>query len=548
MENTAANSLISNRGNQGATFKDTFSSSSLQNYAVSGLTAGFTTGYLDKAFGVTGDNAFKVTRGFDLTDIGGIGKFAAYSAAQGTFQAAAQTAIQGGSFGENLSGALSSQAQGLVQAVAFNAVGTYTDGKYLDGSVEKIAMHALVGGLLSAAEGKGFATGAAAAGANEALINQLSSLVNGDPKLLLAASQIVGVLAAASVNGDVQTGANIAKDATAYNRIPHEQQKRWFADAAKGDATQEARLSAAACAVLKCSAGYPEGSAEYNTYKAIEDLGNSPAYADARQTVQASGLFDYGGLDSVRDAVGRYQVAERLGGVVQIGGGAATAFAGGFITYATGGAGFVIGVPLLVVGADNAAAGATTAMYGNQAYTFGAQGLSSALGISPGSAEMLYGLASAAGEATAVNQVLGGLRLGFAGEVTTVPSIEQRQSPGVNSWDNVSFRSDGDFGYLPPVRQLYVRDVFDLKESVDTLRAGGASEEEIAKYAYNARNELKIKYRQYTPPDELERIDLRNVERYGDKIGPSFDYLLGKGKSFEQIIESSTRAGGGDLY
>lgn len=458
METTAANSFISNRGNLGATFKDTFSSSSLQNYAVSGLTAGFTTGYLDKAFGVTGDNAFKVTRGFDLTDLEDIEKFAAYSAAQGTFQAAAQTAIQGGSFGQNLSGALANQAQGLVQAVAFNAVGTYTDGKYLDGSVEKIAMHALVGGLLSAAEGKGFATGAAAAGANEALINQLSSLVNGDPKLLLAASQIVGVLAAASVNGDVQTGANIAKDATAYNRIPHEQQKRWFADAAKGDATQEARLSAAACAVLKCSAGYPEGSAEYNTYKAIEDLGNSPAYADARQTVQASGLFDYGGLDSVRDAVGRYQVAERLGGAVQMVNGTLMAGTGAAIAAGSGGLGLVLGGTLYGAGVDTTAAGATTLAFGNQTYSFGAQGLSNALGISPGSAEMLYGLAGAAGEAAAVNQVLG-----WSGRTTFESSA--------SSFDNVASRADGDFGYLnQPVKGTGT--VFDYINATQSVYPG----------------------------------------------------------------------------
>lgn len=40
----------------------------------------------------------------------------------------------------------------------------------------------------------------------------------------------------------------------------------------------------------------------------------------------------------------------------------------------------------------------------------------------------------------------------------------------------------------------------------------------------------------------------RNLERYGNKIGPAFDDLVKKGKNFDQIIESSTRAGGGDLF
>ena len=83
---------------------------------------------------------------------------------------------------------------------------------------------------------------------------------------------------------------------------------------------------------------------------------------------------------------------------------------------------------------------------------------------------------------------------------------------------------------------------------MDKMRASGASAEEIAKYAYNARNDLKIKYREYTPPDVLEVIDLRNMERYGNKIGPTFESLISKGKTFEQIIESSTRAGGGDIF
>lgn len=104
-------------------------------------------------------------------------------------------------------------------------------------------------------------------------------------------------------------------------------------------------------------------------------------------------------------------------------------------------------------------------------------------------------------------------------------------------------KADGDFGYLPPLRQNYVREVYDLQTSVDNLRAGGASAEDIAKYAYSARNDLKLKYREYTPPDMLETIDARNMERYGNKIGPAFDDLVKKGKTFEQIIESSTRAG-----
>jgi hypothetical protein len=119
---------------------------------------------------------------------------------------------------------------------------------------------------------------------------------------------------------------------------------------------------------------------------------------------------------------------------------------------------------------------------------------------------------------------------------------------GTPAWDNAISKADGDFGYLPPVRQNYVKDVYDLQGAVEKMRASGASREEVAKYAYGARNELKLKYREYTPPDILDVIDARNLERYGNKIGPTFDGLVKKGKTFDQIIESSTRAGGGDLF
>jgi len=82
-------------------------------------------------------------------------------------------------------------------------------------------MHALVGGLLSQAGGGSFATGALAAGANEALVTTLSKAVNNNPGLLLVASQLVGIAAASATGGDVQKGADIAKSARAYNYLNH---------------------------------------------------------------------------------------------------------------------------------------------------------------------------------------------------------------------------------------------------------------------------------------------------------------------------------------
>ncbi|MCG8296645.1 DUF637 domain-containing protein, partial [Pseudomonas entomophila] len=89
-------------------------------------------------------------------------------------------ALQGGSLTDNLRNSLASQAQGVLRGVAFNAVGDFArDQNWANASIEKTALHALVGGLLSEAAGKGFATGALAAGANEAMSESLSKLVKG---------------------------------------------------------------------------------------------------------------------------------------------------------------------------------------------------------------------------------------------------------------------------------------------------------------------------------------------------------------------------------
>jgi hypothetical protein len=72
--------------------------------------------------------------------------------------------------------------------------------------------------------------------------------------------------------------------------------------------------------------------------------------------------------------------------------------------------------------------------------------------------------------------------------------------------------------------------------------------ERIARTLHAERRALGVRFKDLTPPDKLTEIHARNLERYGDKLGPSFDFLRDKaGKSFEQIIESATRPGGKDL-
>ncbi|HFX1950170.1 TPA: DUF637 domain-containing protein, partial [Pseudomonas aeruginosa] len=205
MASNLAIGTINNGGDLGKGLQQATSADSLKGYAIAAATAYLVSPQLDKAFGVSSDNINKVTKGFKLSTVEGIGGFAAYSIAQGFAQSVMQQAAYGGSYIDNLGNAMAGQARNLGMAVGFNFIGDSV--KYPDGSPPKIMAHALMGGLLAEASGSDFKTGAAAAGANEAMINLLGKMVGGDQNLELMASQLVGVAAASAVNGDVSLGA-----------------------------------------------------------------------------------------------------------------------------------------------------------------------------------------------------------------------------------------------------------------------------------------------------------------------------------------------------
>ncbi len=278
-------STINHQGNPLAVFKDVHSSDNLKGYATAGVTAGLVAGVVDPALGGKTNPTNSVTKGFDLGNLNDVLGYTGHAAATGLVQAGVGTAINGGSFSDNLNAALTSQLQGVLQAVAFNAVGGYSaDNGWKDGSPQKIAMHALVGGMLSEAAEGTFATGALAAGANEAMVEQLHQLVKHDDNLLLAASQLVGVAAAGVTDGDVQLGADIAKNATAFNYLSHWQK-----------AAKEKELQG--CADTLCEFG---AQAKWALIDAQQDLG---------LVVGVGGGI---GLSAAETATGLYELAANL--------------------------------------------------------------------------------------------------------------------------------------------------------------------------------------------------------------------------------------------
>ena len=216
-------SVVNNRGNLGAVFKDVTSSDAIKGYAIAGATAGLTAAYFDGWTGTETSTATeKVVTSSSLSTWNGVGQFAANQALQnGTSMLLGKALGQGG----NVSDALKNSLFNTLAAASFNMVGDYTKNVFADGSTPKIAIHAMVGGLLAEATGGDFKTGALAGGANEALTIHLDSLVKGNDNLLTMSSQIVGVVAAAAqedTDADkLEKGSWVARNSTQYNFLNH---------------------------------------------------------------------------------------------------------------------------------------------------------------------------------------------------------------------------------------------------------------------------------------------------------------------------------------
>jgi hypothetical protein len=100
---------------------------------------------------------------------------------------------------------------------------------------------------------------------------------------------------------------------------------------------------------------------------------------------------------------------------------------------------------------------------------------------------------------------------------------------------------------LPELRQKYIDEVEALGRRRDAMRAAGESPETIARTLHAERRRLGVEYKDLTPEPLRSQIYARNLEKYGDPLGPSIEWLRARAKTWEAIIESATRPGGADL-
>jgi hypothetical protein len=100
---------------------------------------------------------------------------------------------------------------------------------------------------------------------------------------------------------------------------------------------------------------------------------------------------------------------------------------------------------------------------------------------------------------------------------------------------------------LANIRLEYEIAVKNILIEANKMLATGKSEDVVARWAVDRRNEIKLQFQNITPSNRLSVIEGRNVEKYENILGPKVDQLRGSGKTWAEIIESAARPGGRDI-
>lgn len=112
--------------------------------------------------------------------------------------------------------------------LAYKAVGDFAQAKgWEEGSKEKNALHAVVGGVMSNLGGSDFLTGASAALINEMVQNELAKIFSGDDGMHELASALLGGVVSDIVSGKAGVSASVANSATKNNYLTHEQLEKY---------------------------------------------------------------------------------------------------------------------------------------------------------------------------------------------------------------------------------------------------------------------------------------------------------------------------------
>src|SRR5450830_1345198 len=196
--------------------------------------------------------------------------------------------------------------------------------KWDEGGIYRTALHTLTGALVGEVSG---ALGAGAVATAATQLKQLQDVATTtlieqgiDPSKAQTMAQGLAQLTALAIGTAVSgaAGGTQALVVDTNNRQLHLDEKTRIKQLAAGDAIKEARLTAAACALVKCYAEYPEGSTLYVQLKRYADLGATDALAGERQLLsKQTGMFAYSSNGIFNDV--NIDAAKRLNNTYQIG-------------------------------------------------------------------------------------------------------------------------------------------------------------------------------------------------------------------------------------
>ncbi len=271
----AAVALVENQGNLSKTLQALGSNENVKATATAMAIGGALNGF-DSAMGWSKDAAGKPLNPNNVKlpqlSNGDWSKVAQRVAGQSVISSSLNTAINGGSFKDNLTNALLANIGSQVQAEGANLIGD--NGQVLDVPGRAVS-HAVLAGVaaeIGKGNAKGAAAGALAAELAGVIINDNLVRSEGWQERQAQISRVAGAFAGAIVTAKAAgatSGANAGEFVERFNRQLHQEELNAIKELAKGDKEKEARLMAASCRKVACTTQEALNSDERKQFEAL---------------------------------------------------------------------------------------------------------------------------------------------------------------------------------------------------------------------------------------------------------------------------------------
>ncbi|MGQ5835188.1 DUF637 domain-containing protein [Serratia sp. IR-2025] len=271
----AAVALVENQGNLSKTLQALGSNENVKATATAMAIGGALNGF-DSAMGWSKDAAGKPLNPNNVKlpqlSNGDWSKVAQRVAGQSVISSSLNTAINGGSFKDNLTNALLANIGSQVQAEGANLIGDNGQVLNIPGRAVSHAVLAGVAAEIGKGNAKGAAAGALAAELAGVIINDNLVRSEGWQERQAQISRVAGAFAGAIVTAKAAgatSGANAGEFVERFNRQLHQEELNAIKVLAKGDKEKEARLMAASCRKVACTTQEALNSDERKQFEAL---------------------------------------------------------------------------------------------------------------------------------------------------------------------------------------------------------------------------------------------------------------------------------------